>query len=330
METAKPREPATRPSTAWPPPNSSHPAGEKPVPDPNDRWNWWILNHGLLIAAVLIAAALVTVSLRFASDRRDAHLNSAGPTVRPGVNIAKQVPTTTGPTTIASQVLAQTVTPSVPTTATPLSTSIPPAAGATTLTAATTIAPTTSLPATTTIAATTTTITATTTTIATTTTQATSTSTEAPVSGADAAKQLPHLQLGQIPVTWVQVTRRITSRPQSRPTEPALSFRWIGSQKDTSVLLQIAASAVVAPSTKTQTVRGHEASVLSNGSDTSLQWLESPGVVVGITVRGFTESDAVTFGNNLVSVNDAEWVRLLERSKIVNPPSWDRVVLDDW
>lgn len=315
METAEPREPATRSSTAWPPPNSTRLSAAEPVPDPNDRWNWWILNHGLLIAAVLIAAALVTVSLRFASDRRDAQLNSAGPTVRPGVNtIAKPVPTTTGPTTIANQVLAQTVTPSVPTTAPPLSTSIPPAAVATTTTAAT-IAPTTSLPATTTIAATTTIV---------------ATTTETPVSVADTAKQLPHLQLGKIPVTWVQVTRRITSRAQSRPPEPAVSFRWIGPQKDTSVLLQIAASAAVTPSGKTQIVRGHEATVLVNGSDTSIQWLESPGVVVGITVHGFAESDAVTFGNNLVSVDDAEWARLIERSKIVNPPSWDRVVLDDW
>jgi hypothetical protein len=94
--------------------------------------------------------------------------------------------------------------------------------------------------------------------------------------------------------------------------------------------LQIAASAGVGASATTQTVRGHEASVFTNGGETSVQWVESPGVVVGITVHGFAESDAVTFANNLTTVSDAEWVRLIERSKPVSPPPWDRVLLEDW
>jgi hypothetical protein len=322
METADPREPAAASSTTLATKDSSNIPEKRHGPHSSERWNWWILNHGLLIGSALIALAFVTLGLRFASDHRGGQTKSATTTSQPAANtVGLPIPTTARRTTIGSQVLAQTVAPPVISTAPPRSTVSPSSTVAATTTPATTLANTTTQAATTTIADTTT--------QAATITQA-ATTTEPPVSVADASKQLPHLQLGKIPVTWVQVSRRITSRTDSRPPEPALSFRWVGPQRDTGVLLQIAASSTIASSTNTQTIRGHEAAVITNGSDTSLQWIEWPGVVVAITVHGFAESDAVTFGNNLMSVSDAEWARLIERSKLVSPPSWDRVLLEDW
>jgi hypothetical protein len=55
------------------------------------RWNWWILNHGLLIGSALIAVAFASLGLRFASDHRNARSSAS--------------------TTLGSQVLAQTVAP---------------------------------------------------------------------------------------------------------------------------------------------------------------------------------------------------------------------------
>jgi hypothetical protein len=322
METADPREPAAASSITLATQESSDTPEKRHGPNSNERWNWWILNHGLLIGSALIALAFVTLGLRFASDHRGVQTKSVTTTSWPAVNtVGLPIPTTAGPTTIDSQVLAQTVAPPVASSAPTLSTASPSSTVAATTTPATTLATTTTQAATTTVADATT--------QAATPTQP-ATTTETPVSVADASKQLPHLQLGKIPVTWVQVSRRITSKPESRPPEPALSFRWVGPQHDTSVLLQIAASGGVPSSAKTQTIRGHEAAVITNGSDTSIQWMEWPGVVVGLTVHGFAESDAVTFGNNLVAVSDAEWVRLIERSKPVSPPSWDRVLLEDW
>ena len=289
METADPREPAAASSITLATQDSSNTPEKSHGQDSNERWNWWILNHGLLIGSALIALAIVTLGLRFASDHRRVQTKSATATSQPAANtVGLPIPTTAGPITIDSQVLVQTVAPPV---------------------SRTTIADTTTRAATTTQAV---------------------TSTETPVSVADASKQLPHLQLGKVPVTWVQVSRRITSRPGSRWPEPALSFRWVGPQSDTDVLLQIATSSTIASSAKTQTIRGHEAAVITNESNTSIQWTEWPGVVVGITVHGFAVSDAVTFGNNLTPVSDAEWARLIETSKLVNPPSWDRVLLEDW
>ncbi len=322
METTDPREPAAASSTTLATQDSPNTPENRHGPNSNERWNWWILNHGLLIGSALITIAFVTLGLRFVSDHRGVQTKSATTTSRPAATTVRlPIPTTAEPSTISSQVLAQTVAPPETSTAPPLSTTSPSSTLAATTTPATTLATTTTQAATTTIADTTT--------QAATTTQATTT-TETPVSVADASKQLPHLQLGKIPVTWVQVSRHITSRPESRPPEPALSFRWVGPQSDTGVLLQIAASSTIASSAKTQTIRGHEAAVITNGSDTSIQWMEWPGVVVGLTVHGFAESDAVTFGNNLMAVSDAEWVRLIERSKLVSPPSWDRVLLEDW
>ncbi len=325
METADPREPAASSTTLTTQDNPNTPE-KSHGPHSHDRWNWWILNHGLLIGSALIALAFVTLGLRFASDHRGDQTKSATTTSQTAAKtVVRPIPTTAQPTTIGSQVLAQTVAPPLASTTPALSTASPSSTVAATTTPTTT--PATTLATTTTQAATTTI--ADTTTQAATTTQATTT-TETPVSVADASRQLPHLQLGKIPVTWVQVSRRITSRPESRPPEPALSFRWVGPQGDTSVLLQIAVSSTIASSAKSQTIRGHEAAVITNGSDTSIQWMERPGVVVGITVHGFAESDAVTFGNNLTPVSDAAWVRLIERSKVVSAPSWDRVLLEDW
>jgi hypothetical protein len=323
MESADPREPAAASSTTLATKDGSNIPEKRHGPHSNERWNWWILNHGLLIGSALIAIAFVTLGLRFASDHRGGQTKSATTTSQPAANnLGPPIPTTAQLTTIGSQVLAQTVAPPMASTTSQGSTASP------SLTVAPTTIPTTTLAATTTQAATTTTV-ADTTTQAATTTQAVTT-TELPPSVADASKQLPHLQLGKIPVTWVQVSRHITSRTDSRPPEPALSFRWVGPQRDTGVLLQIAASSTIASSAQTQTIRGHEAAVITHGSDISLQWIEWPGVAVAITVHGFAESDAVTFGNNLMAVSDAEWVRLIERSKLVGPPSWDRVLLEDW
>jgi hypothetical protein len=322
METDDPREPAAASSTTLATQDSSNTPEKGHGPHSNERWNWWILNHGLLIGSALITLAFVTLGLRFASDHRGVQTKSSTTTSQPAVNtVGLPKPTAARPTTIDRQVLAQTVAPPVASTAPPLSTASPSSTVAATTTPATTLATTTTQAATTTIANTTTQPASTT---------QSATTTETPVSVADASKQLPHLQLGKIPVTWVQVSRRITSRPESRPPEPALSFHWVGPQHDTSVLLQIAASSTMASSAKTQTIRGHEAAVITNGSDTSIQWMEWPGVVVGITVHGFAESDAFTFGDNLMPVSDAEWVRLIERSKLVSAPTWDRVLLEDW
>jgi hypothetical protein len=328
METADPREPAAASSTTLATKDGSNSPEKRHGQNSTERWNWWILNHGLLIGSALIAFAFVTLGLRFASDHRGGQTKPATTTRQPGANtVGLPIPTTARLTTIGSQVLAQTVAPTVVSTPPPQSAASPSSTVAATTTPAPTLAATTAQAAPTTIADTTTQ--AITTTQATTTTQA-ATTTELPLSVADAAKQLPHLQLGGVPVTWVQVSRRVTSRHDSRPPEPALSFRWVGPQRDTGVLLQIAASSTIASSTETQTIRGHEAAVITNGSDISIQWIELPGVVVSITVHGFAESDAVTFGNNLIVVSDAEWVRLVGRSKVVIPPSWDRVLLEDW
>jgi hypothetical protein len=277
-----------------------------------------MLNHGLLIGGTLIGAALLTLGLRFLSDQRGQRRPSATSvasqtsTTRGGVtSVSAGTATPTSPiTSVSNQVLAQTVTTTVPST-------VPSSAAPTTQPAATTSAPKPASEPTTS------------TTLAATTAPATTT-TEPFVPVSEAAKQLPHLQLGKIPKTWVQVSRRITSRPTSGATEPALSFHWVGPQADTSILLQIALADVPVASGDAQTVRGHSAVSIHDENGTTLLWTESPGIAVGVTARGFSESDALTFANNLVPVGDAEWVRLIERAKSVSPPAWDQVLTVDW
>jgi hypothetical protein len=71
METTGPRKPAAASSSS---PGTTDPEllphTDRSEVDPNARWNWWILNHGLLIGSTLIVLALVTLGLRFLSDHR--------------------------------------------------------------------------------------------------------------------------------------------------------------------------------------------------------------------------------------------------------------------
>lgn len=323
METTDPRESADAPSASLGTTDAEvRPHTYLREVDPNARRNWWILNHGLLIGGTLIGAAFIIMGLGFLSDQRSQRQPSstsvASQTSTTGVgltSVSTVTTTQTSPvTTVANQVLAQTVAPPV---ATSLPSSILSSTALSTQGATVTSAsnPTSEPTTSTTQAAT---------------TAPAATSTEPPAPVGEAAKQLPHLQLGNIPTTWVQVCRRMTTRPTSRTTEPALSFRWVGPQGDTSILLQIASAAVPVASGVAQTVRGHSAVAIENANGTTLQWSESPGIAVGVTVHGFSESDALTFANNLVPVGDAEWARLIERAKLVNPPAWDQVLTADW
>jgi hypothetical protein len=71
MEATDPREPAAALSTSPGATDSELlPHTDRREVDPNARWNWWILNHGLLIGSTLIVLALVTLGLRFLSDHR--------------------------------------------------------------------------------------------------------------------------------------------------------------------------------------------------------------------------------------------------------------------
>lgn len=323
METTDPREAADAPSTSLGTANAEiSPQTEQRDVASHARWNWWILNHGLLIGGTLIGAALLTLGLRLLSDQRSqgqpssTSVSSQTSTTGSGLTSASTVTTarTLPVTTVVNQVLAQTVAP-------PLATTLPSTV-LSSAAASTSAAPVTSVPKPTSEPTTSTTQ-------AETTAPAT-TSTQPPEPVGEAAKQLPHLQLGKIPATWIQVRRRMTSLQTSSATEPALSFRWVGPQKDTSILLQIASAAVPVGSGDAQTVRGHSAVASENASGTTIQWSESPGIAVGVTVHGFSESDALTFANNLVPVGDAEWARLLERAKLVSPPAWDQVLTTDW
>ena len=295
------------------------------VVDPNARWNWWILNHGILIASALITLAAVTFGLRFVPDRRVASPTTSitpivpAPTVGPSSSSSSSTsaaPSTTAapPTTIPTEVLSTEVV------LVDSSESSTPSSSTTVV--ATTVAATTS-----TVAATTT---ASPTTVAATTSAVPASTTTAAEPARIAAIQLPHLQLGKVPVTWVQVSRRITSRASSVPTEAAMSFRWVGPQAESSVTLQIASGTSLAPSNRKTTVRGHDAVLASVAGNLSVQWMESPGIVAAITVQGFSEAEAVTFANDLTNVSDPEWERLIQRAKLVAAPAWDRVLLEDW
>lgn len=323
METTDPRESADAPSASLGTTDAEvRPHTYLREVDPNARRNWWILNHGLLIGGTLIGAAFIIMGLGFLSDQRSQRQPSstsvASQTSTTGVgltSVSSVTTTQTSPvTTVPNQVLAQTVAPPV---ATILPSTILSSAAPSTQAAPVTSAPNpTSEPTTSTTQAAT--------------TAPAATSTEPPAPVGEAAKQLPHLQLGKIPTTWVQVCRRMTSRPTSSTTEPALSFRWVGPQGDTSILLQIASAAAPIASGVGQTVRGHSAVSVTDPTGTTIQWTEAPGIAVGVTVQGFSDSDALTFANNLVPVGDAEWARLIERAKLVSPPAWDQVLTAGW
>jgi hypothetical protein len=316
--------------------------------DPDARWNWWISNYGTLITSSLVVLALSMLAVLVVHDRTNATLPTTTTTV-PAV--AGNAPTaltlpaltsvggvnaltvTSGVTTVAASTPAKAVTnsttaavPSVvaaPETAitratlsTTLKTQAPTTVASTTAPtklASTTAAPTTAAPTTTppTTAATTT----------------TTTSDGTP--DRTAALSLPHLQATALPASWVQVARRVASSP-IQPIRGAASFRWAG-PNGSGALLQLAEASVPGPtSNRSVTIRGHQADITVKGLDVTLRWAETPGVGIAMTTHGLTENEAVSVANKLSPLSDSDWSALVQRSKLVVPTSWDRILSEDW
>jgi hypothetical protein len=297
--------------------------GSDPQPRVDARWNWWVLNHGSLIAGTLTAVALTTLVVSVVHDR----------------DLAK--PTLTAPATL---LLDSTVTPSsspVPSTSllpqptgsiTSTPTSEPTTTVAAIVTSGTvlpaTSAESSSAPTSTTAPVSTTTPAATTTstaTDATTTTDALSSTTVERSAVVRAALTLLHLQLA-LPATWIQVSRHVAYRQSSNAT--ATAFTWVGPQNATA-RLQTATTAAQ-HTLGALNVRGHDAAVVASQDGITVFWSETTDVTVALHVTGVSESEAILMANASVVISNDAWTQLLQRAKVVSSPPWDRILTEDW
>jgi hypothetical protein len=321
----------TRMSSTWPAPDRDVgsfvvPPDEPMVRDPDARWNWWISNHGTLIAATLVVLALSMLAVLIVHDRTE----TAPPTTTAAPAPSGKAPTTLTLPPLTTQGAVSAVNPAsgVTTTSSRPATALSEPTTAAPSTVRTTVVetdpPTTALP--TTIR---------TTPAPTTTAPTTAAPPTAPpptpaalATDRTAALVLPHLQATDLPAGWVQVARRITSNP-SQPTSGAASFRWAGPH-DTTALLQLADASQPPTFDRKVTVRGHQANVTVSGPDISVQWSEGAGLGVRLRTHGLSETDAIAVANKLSSLSDSDWSKLVQRCKSVTPISWDRILIEDW
>jgi hypothetical protein len=303
---------------------------------PDARWDWWISNHGILIAASLAVLALSMLAVLVVHDRSKATPPATttaipagagnGPTTLTlppliaagGVNA---LTVTSGVTTVAASIAAKagtnSTTPGLPVVVTASETvttgatvattrtTQPPTTDAST-TAPTNPAPTTALP-----------------------TTAAATTTSGSTPDRAGALALPHLQATALPASWVQVARRITTNP-IQPTRSAASFRWAG-PNGSGALLQLAQASLPGPtSDRLVTIRGHQADITVMGLDVTLHWTETSGVGVAMSTHGLSEAEAVSVANKLSPLSDSDWSVLVQRCKLVVPTAWDRILTEDW
>lgn len=284
--------------------------------DVDARWNWWIINHGSLIAAAMTVLAL-SMSAVFVVHGRTTSTTSAADTasVTPKVGAATAItlPELAHITVISvdirsittSQSQAQRPETSTTTSAYPVA---PGSLGSLPLdTVATTPTPVATAPVPLTAAP---------------------TPAEQPspsVSLAEIALILPHLQLA-LPATWVQVGRRVTHHA---PEGAAISFQWVGPNGVTAVL-QVAATGQHPTAGTPIKVHGRDATLTHSSDQITLRWPQPEGYFAALRVRGLSETDAISLADNAVIVSDADWNQLVQRARLVSPPSWDRILSDDW
>lgn len=280
--------------------------------DANARWNWWIINHGSLIAAAMTVLALSMLAVFVIHDRRTTTSPLAQQSNTPGTPTALTLPPLAVTSAISIDITPTTeplIPPSVPiATVTTPPTAVPASAAVDTIAVA-------AIPA----------VTADPTTLPLSAAPSVTRAEPAAAASTDVARGLPHLQLA-LPATWVQVSRHVTSRD---PDGAASSFQWVG-PNGAAAVLQVAATGRQPTTGKVVTVRGHEAVLTTASDQITLQWPEPGGYSVALRLRGISETEAIALANKAVVVGDADWSQLLQRARFINPPAWDRILTDDW